>query len=343
MDKKILDWININLEGQHEIWGLLPDSVGEKKIYIQDSYSDYEKRLTKFHIETCNAILKLRPNEGQIIKWKGECEELLKAIEVKNPLPKVNLSELIERINNAFFRLESFMNGIINDYPYFGFNDAFTQLFFEVRKPENCTYSNCKLISEYWGVNSQISVDYDKTEFKNVEAYENEMFCQDCEEIMYLTWDRVGEFCQFLTPDEIAESERKFSITDILKAPATPPQQSETKTEKIKKELGKYGFFELPKIKQLTEPNKQNLVELISSKPMPYGIAMFDYLGFCEYLDNEQGTKYKADIILSKLYNEKAKDGTSAKHYRRSLIIASTRYKASEYKETVKTDYQELK
>ena len=233
MDKKIFDWIRINFEGQCEIWGLLPHSVEEKMIHIQDSYSDYEKRLTKFHIETCNAILKLRPNEGQIIKWKGECEELLKAIEVESPLPKVNLSELIEGINNAFFRLESFMNGTINDYPFFGFNDAFTQLFFEVRKPENCTYSNCNLIGEYWGVGSQISFDYDKTEFENVEAYENEMFCKDCNEIMYLTWNRVDEFCQFLTPDEIAESERKFSITDIIKASPPPPQQTETNSKQV--------------------------------------------------------------------------------------------------------------
>lgn len=76
---------------------------------------------------------------------------------------------------------------------------------------------------------------------------------------------------------------------------------------------------------------------------MPYGIAMFDELGFCDYLDNEQGTKYKANTILSRLYNEKAKDGTSSKHYRRSLIRPTKRYKAGEYKETVKKDYQKLK
>ena len=136
------------------------------------------------------------------------------------------------------------------------------------------------------------------------------------------------------------------SLQDLLlktREEKLPPQQTETKTDKLKAGLGKYGFFELPKVKQLSEPNKQHLVELISINPMPYGIAMFDYLGFCEYLDREQGTKYKADQILSRLYNNKAKDGTSAKHYRRSLIKPLPRYKAGEYKETVKTDYQKLK
>jgi len=82
----------------------------------------------------------------------------------------------------------------------------------------------------------------------------------------------------------------------------SPPQQSETKTDKLKEQLTKYGFFELLKIKQLSEQNKQDLIDLIIKNKMPYGIAMFDFLGFCEYLDKEQGTKYKADNILSRLF-----------------------------------------
>ena len=69
-----------------------------------------------------------------------------------------------------------------------------------------------------------------------------------------------------------------------------PPQQTETKTDKLKAELGKYGFFELPKVKQLSEPNKQNLVELISTNDLPYSIAMFEYLGFLKHLRAEHFT-----------------------------------------------------
>jgi hypothetical protein len=36
-----------------------------------------------------------------------------------------------------------------------------------------------------------------------------------------------------------------------------------------------------------SEQKKQSLVELIRSKCMAYGIAMFDYLGFCRYLDEK--------------------------------------------------------
>ena len=145
----------------------------------------------------------------------------------------MDFQEIVTEINNAFFRLESFMNGTISNYQYFNFNEKFTKLFVEARKPENFNYSNCKLIGEYWKLTEQIKVDYDKSDFDNTEAYDNEMFCKDCEEIEYLNWERIDEFIAFSTPDEIAESERKFSITDILKASALPTQQTETKKDKI--------------------------------------------------------------------------------------------------------------
>lgn len=136
----------------------------------------------------------------------------------------MKFQEIITEINNAFFRLESFMNGSISNYQYFGFNEAFTSLFSEAKKPENLTYNNCKLIGKYWDLTEQIRVDYDRSDFKYTEAYENENFCKDCDEIMYVNWYLIDEFMVFSTPDEIAEAERKFSITDILKAPTLPPQ-----------------------------------------------------------------------------------------------------------------------
>lgn len=138
------------------------------------------------------------------------------------------------KINNAFYRLENFMNGTLNDYQYFGFNDAFTNIFKVVIKPENYTFENCKLIGEYWSLTEQIRIDYDKSDFENTDAYQNEMFCKDCEEIMHLNWERIDEFLAFSTPDEISESARKFSITDILKKTPVPLQQAETKTYKPK-------------------------------------------------------------------------------------------------------------
>ena len=132
----------------------------------------------------------------------------------------------------------------------------------------------------------------------------------------------------------------EFISSDISQMQPFP---TETKAEMLKAKLGEYGFFELQMVKQLSEPNKQSLIVLISKKKMPYGIAMFDYLGFCEHLDFEQGPKCKANKILARLYNENVKDGTNARHLRESLIRANKRFKANEYKITVKKDYEKLK
>lgn len=259
----------------------------------------------------------------------------------------MRFQEIITEINNAFFRLESFMNGTVKYYQYFGFNEAFTKLFNEAIKPENFTYNNCKLIGEYWNLTEQIRVDYDKSDFKNSEAYENELFCNDCDEITYLNWERIEEFTAFSTPDEIAESECKFSITDILNAPALPPQQTETETDKLKAELGKYGFFELPKVKQISEQSKQSLIELISTKGLPYSIAMFDFLGFLEHILSEHfKTKNKLNIEVAKWFNSD-KEGRSVKGNISSLSDYSAenkiKYTAHSHKETVIEDYQKLK
>jgi hypothetical protein len=121
------------------------------------------------------------------------------------------------------------------------------------------------------------------------------------------------------------------------------PSILETKTQRLKSALAEVGFFDLPMVKILSESNKLKLVELIELNKMPYGIAMLDYLNFLTYLDKSQGTKKRANLIVSRLFNEKAKDDTSAKHYRSSLVKPKPRYNASEYKQTVISDYQKLK
>ena len=348
MDKKISDWININFEGQDEIWGLLPDSLNEKREHIKDTYSDYEKRLTKSYIETCNAILKLRPNNRQITKWKSEYEKALKIIEINNPLPKVNLGELIEDINNAFFRLEIFMDGGISNYLYFGFNDAFTKLFFEIRKPENYTYKNCILIGEYWALTAQIVYDYDKSDFENSEAYENDFFCEDCEEIDYLNWDRVGEFAEFTTPDQIDEAEQKFSITDIIKAQQALPQPPQGKMSNgiPKEQLSNYGFFQLEKVQRISEPDKTKLIDEIFEKGgLPFAIAMFDYLGFLSHLNKKHfPTGYTLNKEIGKWFSvsERTVKGNISS-LSENTKEKKERYTAHKHKENVISYYEALK
>jgi hypothetical protein len=130
-----------------------------------------------------------------------------------------------------------------------------------------------------------------------------------------------------------------------LKNPA--PQQTETKTDKLKAVLGNYGFFELLTVKGLSEPNKQSLIELISTNGLPYSIAMFDFLGFLTHIESEHfKTKYKLNKEVAKWFNSD-KDGRAVKGNISSLSDYSTenksKYTAHTHKETVKKDYQKLK
>lgn len=139
--------------------------------------------------------------------------------------------------------------------------------------------------------------------------------------------------------------EKKFidEITPLLKA--LPPHQTETKTEKLKQELGKFGFFELSKVKQLSEPNKQSLIELLSTNGLPYGIAMFEFLGFLKHLKAEH---FKTD---KELFQVVAKCfGSAERAVKGNIYVLNdqskedrTRYTADQHKQTVKKDYEKLK
>lgn len=124
-------------------------------------------------------------------------------------------------------------------------------------------------------------------------------------------------------------------------------EQAETKTDKLKAVLGKYGFFELPKVKPLSEPNKVKLVELLNEKGLPYSIAMFDFLGYLKHLqDNHFPIKKILFKEVAKWFNSD-KEGRAVKGNISSLLKNTTenkdRYTAHLHKETVQKDYQALK
>lgn len=109
--------------------------------------------------------------------------------------------------------------------------------------------------------------------------------------------------------------------------------------------LEKYGFYNLPLIKQLPKEKHSALIDLIISKKLPYKIAFLDYVGFLKHLENEHfQTKYKLNLELSKMLNTNAR---AIKGNISSLLPNSTedknRYTAYRYKETVENEYNTLK
>ncbi len=146
----------------------------------------------------------------------------------------LNYENVINKLNNAFFRLEAFMNGTTSNYKHFDFNTAFTELFYLTKKPEYYTFENCKLIGEYWQLTAQISIDFDKSDFTNIAAYKNKAFCNDCNRIISIHWDRLEEFKEFQTQDEIDEQTKKKTVSNIIKSNTTIPKSGvENKTVQI--------------------------------------------------------------------------------------------------------------
>jgi len=141
--------------------------------------------------------------------------------------------------------------------------------------------------------------------------------------------------------------EKRFidEITPIIKS--LPPQPIKTKADILKEQLSQYGFFELEKVKTLSEQSKDSIIEKIAESGLPYAIAMFDYLQFIPYLEKKHfDRKYKLNREVSKWF-DRDKDGRAVKGNISSLLKNTTenkdRYTAYKYKENVIKDYELLK
>ncbi len=141
--------------------------------------------------------------------------------------------------------------------------------------------------------------------------------------------------------------EKRFidEVTSIVKA--LPPQPIKTKADILKEQLSQYGFFELEKVKTLSEQSKVSIIEKIAESGLPYAIAMFDYLQFIPYLEKKHfDSKYKLNREVSKWFDSD-KEGRAVKGNISSLLKNTTenkdRYTAYKHKENVIKDYELLK
>lgn len=120
----------------------------------------------------------------------------------------------------------------------------------------------------------------------------------------------------------------------------------ESKFDLFTKNLEAHGFFLLQKIKHRTLESVNKLIKHCFDKGMPYTVAMFEYLDFFEYLENNHFTsKNELNIEVAKWFNV-SKDGRSIKGNRATLSSktdeSKKRYTAYLYKEEVKKYYETL-
>lgn len=161
-----------------------------------------------------------------LIKTCPNCEALIKIAETTCSfcgyvwLPTVLTEEeaawtydqTVEMINDAFFRLETYSAGNSGRYASFDFWRMISVLFEKTREPQNQKLKNFSRIEKYGALIHQLAYDWDKSGFDNRDAYQNEAFIKDLDEITDIKSDRDWEFLEF----EVPNKKERLSITDIL-------------------------------------------------------------------------------------------------------------------------------
>jgi hypothetical protein len=331
-------------ESHPEIWERITERSPEGKMdCIVDSYKDWERKALTYHCKLSN-LLREYDSSNTIEDYHKQCiNEHNKLLDLY-PIPQLSIIEIVDKINTAFFKLERYMEGKTDLYHFFGFNDAFTILFDIMENPENETPENFKRIDKYYKLLAQINYDFDNSNFENFNAFENVLFCNDCEEIGHLWWDRSDEFIQFGLEEE---DEKRYSIHHIIENNDAGDETKILKNSfKINNALKSNGFFEIEKVKVLSEANQSKLIKLILDNKLPYRIAMLDFLDFFSYLEQEYS--YTKTDMYTRVSDWLGADrtGRSVKGNILGLLKASNenkeRYTAHLHKEKVKKDYQNL-
>lgn len=126
-----------------------------------------------------------------------------------------------------------------------------------------------------------------------------------------------------------------------------PPKGS---CEKLKLALHENGFFNLPKVRDLTEQSHEELVKLICANDVPYKIAMFDFLSFIDYFLTEYASTrtemYKKFAEIFCAGNRPVSVRTiqgNINDLRKNPSNRDPRYTASLHTEEVKNHYETLK
>lgn len=126
-----------------------------------------------------------------------------------------------------------------------------------------------------------------------------------------------------------------------------PPQPLKTKADLLNEYLREYSFFELEKVKVLSERSQNTLIEKISENGLPYAIAMFDYLDFLDHLKNKY---FKTNTKLHKEISNWLHGDEEGRAVKGNINVLNeksnenrARYTAHSHKENVKRDYESLK
>lgn len=184
---------------------------------------------------------------------------------------------------------------------------------------------------------------------------------------MYIFVEFQEQFKDYLQPEKMMTLEELFTIEMKVAVPENIPVERtehkpkeveaqsgvdtvrvktpiEIKTEEMMATLRQYGFYEMAKVKDLTDQLKYDLTYLMTTKGAPYAIAMLHYLGYYTQLQNVYSmTKEACHRHVGSLLGISSR---RAKGYRNILNPDSTEdpsvYTSCQHVDEVKKDYQNL-
>jgi len=298
-------------------------------------------------------------NHKRTFKDKLKYDEVQAEIETKFKILQCNTANLIKskakELNVCNFDNEpnySF-NGIETDIHQLKENfskDDLPEIFshkskyIEYRTKTHKTFlSLAFFIDELDEVTKSLFDYFKETDYNEFEAFETKAIkVNDLSEAVELF--QQGKFQKFTLPNSFLS---RSNVQQQSNIEALPPQPIKTKADILKEQLSQYGFFELEKVKTLSEQSKVSIIEKIAESGLPYAIAMFDYLQFIPYLEKKHfDSRYKLNREVSKWFDSD-KEGRAVKGNISSLLKNTTenkdRYTAYKHKENVIKDYELLK
>ncbi len=359
-------WINpkTNLSEEIEVhelfledWenGDLIDSVGKHLVHgLSDKFYYYVLSSTEFaKIEVRRKEIYFEKIEKEFLQYVSVFQKRYNQSEAKERLIKTEI-DLYEKLlfterlqihvlSNVIYPLEEIIMPSV-EWPDFskllaaagGFNPNYKGekvLFYGPRKLNSIEISDIRKLYQKIIVNGE--KDFSKTNSPNCRV---NIGAGDSN---FIRVEGIAKFYEYLKSLDMpfeTNSENHFAKTRNL---------PDTRTEKLKTLLNDFNFFDLNLVKLLQDKQQNELVYLISSKGLPYGIAMFNYLGFLDYLAEEFfPVKYQLYKEISKLFSSD-KEGRAVKGNINTLSEISheskIRYTAHKYKQQVIIDYQNLK
>ena len=209
------------------------------------------------------------------------------------------------------------------------------------------------LLGKYLSTN----IDTNEKDFINVELSLCESLISELDKPIYnniLISNEVGNKpCEFkkdlinsIDKREKYLLKKQFDLPNKI-TDSSPPPPKNTKAVILKEYLSEYGFFEIEKIKHLSEAGKASIIKKLSESPLAYVIAMLDYLQFITHLEkNYLKIKKQLNRQVSQWFDSD-KEGRAVKG-NISVLSKNTkedkkRYKAHLHKENVIKEYEQLK